>query len=63
MIIMEICCPSCTKCVFHILGEVAGAGFDMVVHILNEGFAESLNYQAGHIQKPAWSASGPVSGS
>jgi hypothetical protein len=41
----------------------AGAGFDMVAHILNEGFAESLNYQAVHMQKLAWSASGPVSGS
>ena len=41
----------------------AGARFDMVVHILNEGFTESLNHLAVHIQKLAWSASGPVSGS
>jgi hypothetical protein len=41
----------------------AGAGFDIVVHILNECFAESLNYQAVHIEKLAWSASGPVNGS
>lgn len=27
----------------------AGAGFDMVAHMLNEGFAETLHYQAVQI--------------